>query len=69
MLANVCASNHPNAYDLFNWIVASNNSYIVSLQGSHRLTSMGTRYQFLLRSASPEGGKNKEFLFTSLSFF
>ena len=63
MLANVCASNHPNAYDLFNWIVASNNSYIVSLQGSHRLTSMGTRYQFLLRSASPEGGKNKESFF------
>ena len=54
-LSTVCSQNHPHAYSLFSWILGSNQSYIVSLQGKHRISSMGTKYQFLMRSASPEG--------------
>ena len=57
MLETVCQQSGEYAYELFNWIVGSNNSYIVSLQGAHRIRSMGTKYQFLMRSASPEGEK------------
>ena len=56
-LVDACASSGPHAYALFNWILSSNQAHIVSLQGPHRIQSMGTKYQFLMRSASPEGEK------------
>ena len=54
-LVEVCAQAGPHAYALFNWIIASNPTYIVSLRGEDRIAAMGTKYQFLIRSASPEG--------------
>ena len=54
-LVRVCDQAGPHAFALFNWILASNPTYMVSLRGEDRIAAMGTKYQFLMRSSSPEG--------------
>lgn len=53
-LEEICNESGKFVYGLLQWIITSCPARIISLQGDHRLRSMGTEYQFLVRSASPE---------------
>ena len=54
-LMEICNQAGPHTYAFFNWTISSNPMHIVSLRGEHQISQMGTKYQFLMRSASPEG--------------
>lgn len=69
MLESVCQEQGAYAFELFNWIVSSNNCYIVSLQGEHRIQSMGKYYMGLYFCFRKVVGDTSYHLNRMLAFF
>jgi len=53
-LDKICAERGEYVQGVFRWIISSCSAHLVSLSGDRRLASMGTSFQFLMYSASPE---------------